>query len=48
MHVYHNYYKNFLNFFSLRSIKMSTKNINFNKKKNLKREFYKKIKKYLI
>ena len=48
MQVYHNYYNFFFLLFSLHSIKMSTKNINFDNKKIKKSDFYKKTKKYLI
>ena len=45
MQVYHNYYKFSFLLFPLNSIKMSTKNINFDNKKVT---FTKKTKKYLI
>ena len=48
MHVYPNYYKDFFNFFSLLSIRMSTSSINFNDKKIKKVTFIIKTKKYLI
>ena len=47
MHVYPNYYKFFLNFFSSLSIRMSKNSIKFDDKK-IKKVTFTKTKKYLI
>ena len=48
MHVHPNYYKNFFAFVSSQSIKVNTKNINFDDKKIFKSDFYKNKKGFQI
>ena len=46
--MYPNYYKKFVYFFSSQNIKINTKNINFDKKKIKKSDFYKNKKAFQI